>query len=190
MLEPADSQEALELVKEAFDISERFDTPVIVRTTTRISHSRSLVKIGKRAPLAERKYSKNAQKYVMIPAYARIRHDVLLKRWMDLENFCEDGRFHEIYIPQGKNTVNDIGIITSGVSFQYCREVFTEVPILKLKMTSPLPKKTIKQFCTGKRLLLVVEELEPYLEEQLRLLNTGVQVAGKEYFPYYSWLPY
>ena len=184
MLEPSDSREALELVKEAFDISERFDTPVILRTTTRISHSRSLVRIAERVPAAEKKYLKNAQKYVMIPAYARLRHDALLERWLVLKDFCEDERFYEIYLPQGKKAVKDIGIITSGVSFQYCREVFTEVPILKLKMTGPLPEKTIRQFCTGKRLLLVVEELEPYIEEQVRLLNTGVQIAGKQYFPH------
>jgi indolepyruvate ferredoxin oxidoreductase alpha subunit len=184
MLEPSDSREALELVKEAFEISERFDTPVILRTTTRISHSRSLVTVAERAPAAEKKYSKNAQKYVMIPAYARLRHDALLERWLALKDFCEDGRFHEIYLPQGKKAVKDIGIITSGVSFQYCREVFTEVPILKLKMTGPLPEKTIRQFCAGKKLLIVVEELEPYIEEQVRLLNTGAQIAGKQYFPY------
>jgi len=184
MLEPSDSQEALELVKEAFEISERFDTPVILRTTTRISHSRSLVRMAERIPAAEKKYSKNAQKYVMIPAYARLRHDALLERWLALKDFCEDERFYEIYLPQGKKAVKDICIITSGVSFQYCREVFTEVPILKLKMTSPLPEKTIRQFCAGKRLLIVVEELEPYIEEQVKLLCPGTQIAGKQYFPY------
>ncbi len=205
MLEPSDSQEALDMVKMAYGISEEFDTPVIVRSTTRISHSRSLVKQGERVELKERKYSKDACKYVMIPAYGRMRHNILLERWDKLKAFCEDRRFYEIYDPVKKgnvkkdlygkdkskksrsndavkNAATDIGIITSGVVFQYAREVFDNVPILKLNMTSPLPEKAIRRFAEGKRLLLVIEELEPYLEENIRLMDPGVPIAGKEYF--------
>jgi len=183
MLEPTDSQEALDMVKEAFKISEDFDTPVILRTTTRISHSRSLAITADKTGLAERKYKKDSQKYVMIPAYGRIRHEVLLERWARLKDFCEDEKFHEIFKPEGKNSVNDIGIITSGISFQYSREIFYNIPILKLKITNPLPERAIRKFSRGKRLLIVIEELEPFLEEQIRLLDLGVQIAGKDYFP-------
>ncbi|MBM3708873.1 MAG: indolepyruvate ferredoxin oxidoreductase subunit alpha [Actinobacteria bacterium] len=183
MLEPTDSQEALDLVKEAFRISEDFDTPVILRTTTRISHSRSLVITGSRVKLPERKYEKDAQKYVMIPAYGRIRHEALLERWARLKDFCENEKLHEIFKPRGKNSVNDIGIITSGVSYQYSREIFYNIPILKLKITNPLPEKAIRDFSRGKRLLIVIEELEPFLEEQIRLLDLGVKITGKDYFP-------
>ena len=180
MLEPSDSQEALDMVKLAYEISEEFDTPVMVRSTTRVSHSRSLVKLGERTRLKERKYSKDACKYVMIPAYGRIRHNILLERWEKLRAFCEDRRFYELHEPVTKGA--GIGIITSGVVFQYAREVFDDFPILKLNMTSPLPEKAIKRFASGKRLLLVIEELEPYLEENIRLMDTGVEIAGKEYF--------
>lgn len=184
MLEPSDSQEALELVKEAYDISERFDTPVLARTTTRISHSRSLVKTADRVVPPAKKYIKNAQKYVMIPAYARIRHDLLLERWKALESLCEEKKFYDIYMPAGTGAVKDMGVITSGVAYQYCREVFTQVPILKLKMTNPIPAEAIKAFAAGKKMLLIVEELEPYIEEQVRLIGTGAEIAGKQYFPH------
>jgi indolepyruvate ferredoxin oxidoreductase alpha subunit len=207
MLEPSDSQEVLDMVKMAYEISEEFDTPVIVRSTTRISHSRSLVKLGERIKLKERKYSKDACKYVMIPAYGRMRHNVLLERWKKLKEFCEDKRFYELHGPfiagvpaevsdkksktakgsvqknlSGGNAASNIGIITSGVVFQYAREVFDNIPILKLNMTSPLPEKAIRKFSEGKRLLLIIEELEPYLEENIRLMDLDVAIAGKEYF--------
>ncbi len=190
MLEPTDSQEALELVKEAFEISERFDTPVLLRTTTRISHSRSLVRTGTRVVPQGKKYVKNARKYVMIPAYGRLRHEALIKRWAGLKAFCRQSRFFDIYLPAFKNSlpssaynINDIGIVTSGVAYQYCREVFDIIPVLKLKMTSPLPEEAIRKFASGKKLLLVIEELEPYLEEQIRLLGLEPEIAGKEFFP-------
>ena len=183
MLEPADSQEALDLTREAFKISENFDTPVLLRTTTRISHSRSIVITGSRIEVAGRKYQKDAEKYVMIPAYGRIRHKVLLERWERLKDFCENEKFHEVFNPEGKDAVNDIGIITSGVSYQYAREIFYNIPILKLRITNPLPKKVIENFSKGKRLIIVVEELEPFLEEQIKLLNLGVQITGKDFFP-------
>ena len=104
MLEPSDSQEVLDMVKIAYGISEEFDTPVIIRSTTRISHSRSLVKLGERVRLKERKYSKDECKYVMIPAYGRMRHNVLLERWDRLKALCEDRRFYEIYPLRDKDS--------------------------------------------------------------------------------------
>ncbi|MCM8787915.1 MAG: indolepyruvate ferredoxin oxidoreductase subunit alpha, partial [Candidatus Omnitrophica bacterium] len=184
MLEPTDSQEALDLIKEAFEISEVFDTPVLFRTTTRISHSRSIVKIGKRKILSpEKKYKKDEFKYVMIPAYGRLRHEELLRRWERLKNYCEDTKFYEIFRPKGKQKINDIGIVTSGVSYQYAREIFYNFPILKLKFTNPLPEGIIKNFSEGKRMLIIIEELEPFLEEQIKIMNLNVKIVGKEYFP-------
>jgi len=189
MLEPTDSQEALDLVKAAYNISEAFDTPVLVRTTTRISHSRSIVKIGQKTELPGKKYVKDSCKYVMIPSHARIRHQSMIERYKKLKEYSEDPGYYDIYIPA--KPLKDfsglgIGIITSGVSYQYAREVFENLPILKLKMTNPLPENTIKKFAQDKRLILVIEELEPFLEDQVKLLCPGIQVAGKEYFPEYG----
>ncbi len=182
MLEPSDSQEALDMLKIAYEISEEFDTPVIVRSTTRISHSRSMVKLGEKVQPKKKKYTKDACKYVMIPAYGRMRHNVLLERWDKLKSFCEDKRLYEVYRPAGKASVDSLGIITSGVVYQYAREVFDDVPIMKLNMTNPLPEKAIRRFAKDKRLILVIEELEPYLEEQLKIMDLDAEVAGKEYF--------
>jgi indolepyruvate ferredoxin oxidoreductase, alpha subunit len=186
MLEPSDSQEALDMIKAAFEISEQFDTPVLLRTTTRISHSRSLVKLGEKIDLGVRKYVKDSMKYVMIPAYGRARHELLLQRWAKLSEFSERKDLSKVYLPAGKDAVTKIGIITSGVSYQYAREVFSNVPILKLLITSPLPEKAIKGFAQNKYLILIIEELEPFLEEQIKLMRLDLKIAGKEYFPQYG----
>jgi len=186
MLEPSDSQEALDMLKAAFEISEQFDTPVLLRTTTRISHSRSLVKLGGKINPDERKYVKDSKKYVMIPAYGRVRHELLLQRWARLSAFSESKDLNKVYLPGGKNTITKIGIITSGVSYQYAREVFSNVPILKLLITNPLPEKTIRGFAQSKHLILIIEELEPFLEEQIKLMGLDSKIAGKEYFPQYG----
>ncbi|MBU4450431.1 MAG: indolepyruvate ferredoxin oxidoreductase subunit alpha [Actinobacteria bacterium] len=186
MLEPSDSQEALDMLKAAFEISEQFDTPVLLRTTTRISHSRSLVRLGEKINLDERNYVKDSKKYVMIPAYGRLRHELLLQRWARLSEFSESKDLNKVYLPVGKNTITKIGIITSGVSYQYAREVFSNVPILKLLITNPLPEKTIRGFAEGKHLILIIEELEPFLEEQIKLMGLDSKIAGKEYFPQYG----
>ena len=186
MLEPSDSQEALDMLKAAFEISEQFDTPVLLRTTTRISHSRSLVKLGEKIDLGQRKYVKDSKKYVMIPAYGRVRHEFLLQRWARLSEFSESRDLNKVYLPGGKNATTKIGIITSGVSYQYAREVFSNVPILKLLITNPLPEKTIRGFAQSKHLILIIEELEPFLEEQIKLMGLDLKIAGKEYFPQYG----
>ena len=189
MLEPTDSQEALDLVKAAFNISEDFDTPVLLRTTTRISHSRSIVKIGQKTELPVKKYVKDSRKYVMIPSHARIRHQAMMERWEKLKEYCEDPGYYDIYIPPKSSksfSAAGIGIITSGISYQYAREIFDGLPILKLKMTNPLPENTIREFARNKKLILVIEELDPFLEEQIKLILPGTAVAGKEYFPEYG----
>jgi indolepyruvate ferredoxin oxidoreductase, alpha subunit len=189
MLEPTDSQETLDLVKAAYNISEDFDSPVLIRTTTRISHSRSIVKIGQKTELPVKKYIKNSCKYVMIPSNARIRHQALIERWKKLKEYCEDPRYYDIYIPPKPpkgSFATGIGIITSGIPFQYAREVFNDLPILKLKMTNPLPENTIREFARNKKLIMVIEELDPFLEDQIKIILPGIPVAGKEYFPEYG----
>jgi indolepyruvate ferredoxin oxidoreductase alpha subunit len=187
MLEPSDSQEAKDFVISAFDISERFDTPVMLRTTTRISHSRSVVSLGRRVEHEDRKYEKDCQKYVMIPAFGRIRHKALLKRWKELVRFSEQSSLNCLYSPKTKNDKSSrIGIITSGVSFQYAREIFENTPILKLGITNPIPYEVIRDFARDKEMLIVIEELEPFMEEQVRQMGLGVKIAGKEYFPQYG----
>ncbi|MBN1298929.1 MAG: indolepyruvate ferredoxin oxidoreductase subunit alpha [Actinobacteria bacterium] len=186
MLEPSDSQEALDMVKDAFEISEKFDTPVLVRTTTRISHSRSMVMTGSRQDKKPKDYVKNSCKYVMIPAYGRERHLAVLDRWEKLKELCEQGYYHLLHTPQSSKAVKDIGIITSGVSYQYAREVFDNVPVLKLNMTNPVCSNIISEFSRDKRLVIVIEELEPFLEEHIRLLNLKVELAGKQFFPAYG----
>lgn len=182
MLEPSDSQEAKDFVGRALEISERFDTPVILRTTTRISHSRSPVSISDREIIPLKKYEKNCQKYVMIPAYGRARHRMVLERWEKLIKFSDKSSLNKVYGGSLKN----IGIITSGVVFQYAKEVFLNVPILKLGMTAPLPEKLIKDFAQDKKTVIVIEELEPYIEEQLAGMDLEAEIIGKEFFPLYG----
>ena len=187
MLEPSDSQEAKDFIIRAFDISERFDTPVLLRITTRISHSRSAVSLGNRIEHAGREYEKDCRKYVMIPAFGRIRHKIVLKRWKELVKFSEQSSLNHLYsIKAGRNESCSIGIITSGISFQYTKEIFHDTPILKLGITNPLPYKIIRDFADGKKLLIVIEELEPFLQEQIQQMDLGVKILGKEYFPQYG----
>ncbi len=190
LLEPSDSQEALDMVKNAFEISEKFDTPVLVRTTTRISHSRSLVNVNPATVYTPVKYVKNSQKYVMIPAYGRQRHLFVLQRWEKLQKLCEQSLYSRIYKPQSSKqsraAYKETGIITSGVSFQYAREVFENIEILKLNMTNPVCRDRIASFAEGKKLLIIIEELEPFIEESVRLLNLKAEIVGKEFFPAYG----
>jgi len=186
MLEPSDSQEAKDFVKEALNMSEKFDTPVIIRTTTRISHSRSMVRVGERCNSKSGSYKKNCQKYVMIPAYGMQRHRVLLERWEKLTKFSENSELNKTYNPPDISLDGNVGIITSGISYQYVREVFTNTPILKLSITSPVAKRTVKEFAKSKKLLIIIEELEPFLEEQIKEANLGIKIIGKEYFPQFG----
>jgi len=184
MLEPSDSQEAKDFIAAALDISEKYDTPVMVRTTTRISHSRSLVVTGPRKDIPIRKYEKDSQKYVMIPAFGRIRHRAVLERWEKLRELSDSTPLNKVF--RGPAGDAETGIITSGVVFQYAREVFGELPILKLGMSSPLPEKLIRDFARNKRKIVVIEELEPYLEEIILAMGLETEIVGKELFPLYG----
>ncbi len=177
LLEPSDSQEAYDLIRLAFEISERFDTPVILRTTTRISHSKSLVSIKKTKRLnKETAIPNNIEKFVMIPSYARERHRIIETRLKRLQNFSDKFTYNRCANKKGK-----IGIITSGVAYQYVKEVCRDIPVLKLSMTYPLPVNLIKKFTKGFKKLYVVEELDPFLENEIKAL--GINVIGKENIP-------
>jgi len=177
MLEPSDSRECLEFTKLAFEISERYDTPVFLRTTTRISHSKSVVELGERVTgLPEPHLVKNPAKYVMLPGNARGRHYVVEERTTKLS---EDG----CTMPINRTELRDrkIGIITAGVSYQYVREVLPEASVLKLGMVHPLPHQLIRDFAAQVDTLYVVEELDPFIEEQVKAM--GIAVIGKEILP-------
>ena len=174
MLEPADSQEALEYTKLAFDISEKFDTPVLLRSTTRISHSKSAVVLGERpAAIPQPKLERNAAKLVMLPGNARKRHVIVEQRTLDLEEWSCSQPFNTIEKGEGK-----VGVITSGVSYQYVKETLPEADILKLGMVYPLPKQLIRDFSAAYDTLYVIEELDPFIEEQVRAM--GISVIGKD----------
>jgi len=177
MFEPADSQEALDYTKLAFEVSEQFDTPVFLRSTTRISHSKSVVTLGSRpenipAPSLER----NPAKLVMLPGNARKRHYDVEERVLKLEEWGCNQPFNRIEKGKGK-----VGVITSGVSYQYVKEVLPDADVLKLGMVYPLPKQLIRDFAANYTTLYVVEELDPFIEEQVQAM--GIAVIGKEKIP-------
>mgnify|MGYP005854085659 CR=1 FL=1 len=178
MLEPSDSQEAKDMVSIGMAISEQFDTPVMLRTTTRISHAKSVVELGERPPERDglTKYESNPTKYVVIPAYARRRHPVIEERMRSLAEFAEEFPYNRMEIREPA-----LGIITAGISYQYAREVFPNASTLKLGMGWPLPADLIRAFAAQVERVIVLEELDPFLEENVRLF--GVEAAGKSIFP-------
>ncbi len=178
MLEPGDSQEAYDLMAYAFEISERFDTPVLVRSTTRISHSKSVVNVNRSRVVPDRRpqFHYNPPKYVMLPVYALPRHTLVEERLVRLAEYVET--FPSNQVIWGKR---DLGIVTSGVAYQYAREVFPEASFLKLAMTYPLPRNLISKFAARVDRLIVVEELDPFLQENIQAM--GIEVTGKEFIP-------
>jgi indolepyruvate ferredoxin oxidoreductase alpha subunit len=178
-LEPSDSQEAKDLVGVALEISEQFDTPVLLRTTTRIAHSHTMVELGERqAPPHQEpfEYRIDRAKYVMVPGNARRRHPVVEARVGQLAEFAETLAYNRIEMANPS-----LGIITDGVAYQYAKEVFPEVSFLRLGMVYPLPEGLIREFAAQVERLIVVEELDPFIEEQIRLM--GIPVEGKRIFP-------
>lgn len=178
MLEPSDSEECREYTKRAFALSEAFDTPVILRLTTRIAHARSLTEQEERTAPEKKPYRKDVMKYVMMPGMAKKRHIVLEDRMEKLRAFSGAGA-------EGINRAEyrdlSLGIVTSGISYQYAREVFPNASILKLGMVYPLPDRLIAEFADRVDRLLVIEELEPFIENHL--LQMGIRKAeGKKYF--------
>ncbi|MEA3486708.1 MAG: indolepyruvate ferredoxin oxidoreductase subunit alpha [Thermodesulfobacteriota bacterium] len=178
MLEPADSAEAKEFIKIAFRMSEEFDTPVFLRTTTRVSHSKSIVQLEDKEVHEEKRGIRyNSSKYVMVPAMARQRRTVVEKRIETLAKFAET-------FPENRMEINDtkIGIITAGMPYNYAKDAFPEYSYLKLGMVHPLPRDLIREFASKVEKIYVVEELDPFIEEQVRAM--GIDVVGKEALPY------
>ena len=178
MLEPADSEEACLFAKRAFQLSEEYDTPVFLKLCTRISHSQSLVEEGQREDLPPRPYVKDIAKYVMVPGNARPRHPIVEERTRRLTAYAETTDLNREEL--GEDT--SLGIITSSTCYQYAREVFGEkASILKLGLVNPLPRQKILDFAAKVDRLLVLEELDPVIEEHCR--NLGLTVQGKDALP-------
>lgn len=176
LLEPSDSDECRELTRRAFDLSEEWDLPVMVRTTTPINHGKGRVRLGERRDPGLRSMNREQAKWVMLPAYARRRRQEQLGRLEALLTCGETLGLHRIESGEG-----EIGIVTSGVTYQYVKEALPDLPVLKLGLTHPLPLPVVREFAARHPLLLVVEELDPFLEEQLRA--AGYHAAGKRFLP-------
>ncbi|MDK2800532.1 MAG: indolepyruvate ferredoxin oxidoreductase, alpha subunit [Clostridiales bacterium] len=176
MLEPSDSQEAKDFTIKAYELSEKFDTPVIIRLSTRISHSQSLVEISDRQNVPLKEYQKDFQKYVMMPAMGRKRHVIVEERMKALQRYAENCELNKIEWGDRK-----IGIITSGIAYQYAKEALGDVSYLKLGMVYPLPEKLITEFVSQVDKAYIIEELDPVLEEHCKKL--GCNVIGKDLLP-------
>jgi len=178
LLEPADSQEAKDFIVKGIEMSERFDTPVVVRTTMRTSHSKSMVALGERQQRKDEigSFTRNIQKYNCMCVWAKKRHPVVEQRLLDLAEYAETFPWNRIEWGERK-----LGLIASGVVYEYAREVFKNASFLKLGMTYPLPRNLIREFAKGVRKLVVIEELDPFIEEQIKAM--GIKVIGKEIFP-------
>ena len=175
VIEPSDSAEAKEFFKTAFDLSEQFDRPFIFRTTTRLAHSQGLVELCERVTPEDKPYEKNIPKNVMMPVNAKLRHIEIEKRNLELAEAANT-------LPINKVEMNDtkIGIITSGIPYQYVKEALPEASVLKLGMVNPLPRKLIEDFASKVDMLYIVEELDPVIEEQVK--SWGIKAIGKEIF--------
>ena len=173
VIEPSDSAEAKDLFKEAFELSEKFDRPFIFRTTTRLAHSQGLVELKERVVPEDKPYVKNIQKNVMMPGNAKGRHIAIEKLNNELAEAANT-------LPMNRVEMNDtkIGVITSGIPYQYVKEALPEASVLKLGMVNPLPRKLIEDFASRVETLYVVEELDPVIEEQVK--SWGIKVIGKE----------
>lgn len=175
VLEPSDSQEAKDFVKFAYAMSEKYDTPVIVRTTTRLAHSQGTVTLEERTEVEDKPYERNPGKFVMMPGNAISRHVYVEKR---MKAMAEDGSGFPINRAEYKDT--SIGFITSGIPYQYVKEACPDASVLKLGMVNPLPRKLIEEFASKVDKLYIFEELEPVIEEQVR--SWGIEAVGKEIF--------
>ncbi len=175
-LEPSDSQEAKDMVRTAMEISEKFDTPVMLRMTTRVSHSKGVVEFNDPVEYSGNKFDHDFDKYVMIPRNARVRHHVVVKRQAKLEEYTGNSPLNRV-----EEYGSKLGIITGGISYQYVKEIVPEIDVLKIGMSFPLPLRLIKEFVEAHERVIVVEELEPYYEEIIRAAGM-TSVEGKKYF--------
>lgn len=175
VIEPSDSQEAKDFTRLAFDISEQFDIPVMLRITTRLAHSQTLVEEGEYKGVGVKDYKKDAAKYVMLPGFAKGRHKDLENRLLRLREYSNSTELNRIEWGDRR-----LGVITSGVCYQYVKESMPDISVLKLGMINPLPNSLIKEFASGVERLVIIEELEPVIEEQVK--SWGIAAEGKEIF--------
>ena len=173
VIEPSDSAEAKDFFKIAFELSEQFDRPFIFRTTTRLAHSQGLVELKERVEPEDKPYEKNIRKNVMMPGNAKFRHIEIEKRNNELAEAANTLSINTVEMNDTK-----IGVITSGIPYQYVKEALPEASVLKLGMVNPLPRKLIEEFASKVEKLYVVEELDPVIEEQVK--SWGIQAVGKE----------
>lgn len=177
MVEPSDSQECKDFIKEAFEISEKFDTLVLLRSTTRVSHSKSVVELCDKTNISVKPYEKNVQKYIMIPAHARQKHYEVEERLEALREYSNNTYLNRIELNN-----DEVGIITSGISYQYAKEVFGEnASYLKIGFSFPLPDEKIRYFAGRVKKLYIIEENEPYIETAVKAM--GIKCLGKELIP-------
>lgn len=175
-LEPSDSQEAKDFIHEALQISIEFDVPVLLRMTTRVCHSKGVVECEERQEYPLKGFERNPEKFVVLPAHARKRHKWAKERLNRLQQFTESTSLNRI-----EKGDSNIGIITHGVTYQYVKEVLPDASIFKLGITYPLPVDSIRSFSEKVKKLFVIEELEPFIEEQLK--SDGIDCEGKIYWP-------
>lgn len=177
MLEPANSQEAKDFMKLAFEISEKFDTPVLFRVTTRLCHSKSLVELGEREEVEPKAYARDVRKYIASPANAFRHHPAVEERLVKMQEMNEDLEINKVEKGDGK-----LGVISAGVAYEYAKEAFPEgTSFLKLGMTWPLPKDLIKNFADSVETLYIVEELDPFMETEIKAM--GIDCHGKDLLP-------
>ncbi|MBI5017789.1 MAG: indolepyruvate ferredoxin oxidoreductase subunit alpha [Deltaproteobacteria bacterium] len=178
LIEPSDSQEAKDFLKAAFDLSEQFDTPVLFRTTTRVNHSKSVVELGERVERPKPQgIARDTKKYTMLPGFARPKHPKIEERLQRIKEYGVESPLNRVEMGDTR-----VGIVTSGISYQYAKEALPGASFLKLGLTYPLPEALVRDFAQHVDQVIVVEELDPFLEEQIRLL--GIEVAhGKDLFP-------
>ena len=180
MMEPSDSQECIDMVKAAYDLGEEFDTPFIIRMTTRVCHSKSIVELTDRAEQQPKTWEKNPAKYVCLPAIARKLRVNLEKRMEKLAAYSETTPFNRMEMGDTR-----VGVIASGICYYYAKEVFgEEASYLKLGFTNPLPAGLIKDFCSKVDKVYILEENDPYIEEFVK--QQGCACIGKELFPSYG----
>ena len=182
MLEPSDSAEALAFAKAAYEISEEYDTPVIIKMCTRVAHSQSVVEKGERIEKERKLYEKNPQKYLMTPANAIRRHPIVEERTRKLIELGNTGSFRDVELNRVEKSASDVGIICDSTCYQYVKEVFGDkVNVLKIGLVNPLPTTLILDFAKGVKSLWVVEELDPVIENHCR--SMGLEVHGKDVLP-------
>lgn len=175
VLEPSDSAEAKEFMKTAYELSEKFDRPFVFRTTTRLAHSQGLVELQEREAVEDKPYERRVQKNVMMPGNAKLRHVEIEKRNLELAEAANTLPINTVEMKDTK-----IGVITSGIPYQYVKEALPDASVLKLGMVNPLPRKLIEDFASRVEKLYIVEELDPVIEEQVK--SWGIRAAGKEIF--------